>query len=92
MIIDIRYGADEMVQIVAAAERRNMTVSEYIRSASLAASRRHSSRAERDEEIEGLHSLGWSNAEIAVRLGISRETVGTRLAAGRHPAAQGGTE
>lgn len=78
--ITVDFTADQLALLVAGAERRSMTVSDYIRTVTMNAARPRLSRAERDERIVEYLSLGWSNKEIAVRLGINRETVGARAA------------
>ena len=78
--VTVDFTADQLALLVAGAERRSMTVSDYIRTVAMNAARPRLSRVERDERIIEYLALGWSNKEIAVRLGIDRETVAARAA------------
>jgi DNA-binding NarL/FixJ family response regulator len=73
--LEVTFADDELAQIVIAAERRGVSVSDYIRTTTLTASRRKLSQRARDEAILELAASNWSHREIALRLRIDRRTV-----------------
>lgn len=73
--IEVTFDDADLAQVVTGAERQKMTVSDYIRSAVVRASRRRMPRAERDTAILEYSAANWSAHEIANHLRVDRQTV-----------------
>lgn len=85
MNVAVKFTYLEVPLIASEAERRAMSISEFVRAATLRMVAQPMSTSERDEVIANLIFLNWSAAEIAARLGVSETTIRSRVAAMRRP-------
>lgn len=79
MNVAVKFNPLEAPMVAAEADRRAMSVTEFVHSATLRMLAQPMTTSERDEVIANLTALNWSSAEIATRLGISQTTVRARI-------------